>query len=516
MDGIIKFSGVSYITFDGIDLSENPANTTATTRMEWGYALLKASADSGSQNITIKNCNITLNKANTSSVGIYSANHTITSTSALTITAFSGTNSNNKFFNNNISNCYIGISVAGYNDASPYAFYDHFNQIGKEGGNTIRNFGGGSSTTYGIYSIYQDSLDISNNNVGGGTGTTTTNYGIFVSICYNSSITVYNNTVSDTNAVTTSATYGIALNNAGYNGVDNTVIVRRNTVQGMTSTAATSGILYGFYIYYTTSLNLYVDSNNFINNKWGGSTQTATGTIYGFYVYPYTTAPPAGSVGYFTNNYMSGNRRIQSALSTGTLYGMYLYYGQQTFNAYNNTIENDTLAVTTSSGYYMYVYNYYSTTANYYNNVVRNLYKGPGSSGSLYGVYISNAAYTGTFNYYNNTVENINSYGTGAVYGIYNASGAPNKNFYGNTVRNLKTIGSGAVYGMYLSSGTTVNIYNNLVTNLRTGTGAGYGMYVASGTTNNIYNNFIFITKMAIVNNIIKINILMNGKNIYL
>lgn len=491
MDGIIKFSGVSYITFDGIDLRENPANTTTTTQMEWGYALLKASADSGSQNITIKNCNITLNKANTSSVGIYSANHTITSTSALTITAFSGTNSNNKFFNNNISNCYIGISVAGYNDASPYAFYDHFNQIGKQGGNTIRNFGGGSATTYGIYSIYQDSLDISNNNIGGGTGTTTTNYGIFVSICYNSSITVYNNTVSDTNAVTTSATYGIALNNAGYNGVDNTIIIRRNTVQGMTSTAVTSGILYGFYIYYTTSLNLYVDSNNFINNKWGGSTQTATGTIYGFYVYPYTTTPPAGSVGYFTNNYMSGNRRIQSALGTGTLYGMYLYYGQQTFNAYNNTIENDTLAVTTSAAYYFYVYNYYATTANYYNNVIRNLYKGPGSSGALYCVYISNAAYSGTFNYYNNTVENINSDGIGAVYGIYNASGAPNKNFYGNTVRNLKTIGTGAVYGMYLSSGTTVNIYNNLVTNLRTGTGAGYGMYVASGTTNNIYNNFI-------------------------
>lgn len=492
MDGIVKFNGVSYITFDGIDLAENPANTTTTTQMEWGYALLKASADSGSQNITIKNCNITLNKSNTSSVGIYSANHTNSSTTSLTITSFSGTNSNNKFFNNIISNCYIGIWVGGYNDGtSPYAYYDHFNQIGVQGGNTIRNFGGGSATTYGIYSIYQDSLSISNNNIGGGAGSTSTNYGIFVSICYNSSILVYNNTVSDTTATTTSSTYGIALSNAGYNGVDNTVIVKRNTVQGMTSTASTSGALYGYYIYYTTSYNFIVDSNKFLNNKWGGSTQTTTGTIYGIYVYPYTTTPPAGSVGYVTNNYIAGNRRIQSTLSSGTTYTFYLYYGQETFNVYNNIIENDTLAVTTSAAYYMYVYNYYGTTVNYYNNIVRNLYKGLGSSGALYCVYISNAAYNGTFNYYNNLVENIYSDGIGAVYGIYNASSAVNKNFYGNTVRNLRTTGTGSVYGYYFSGGTNVNIYKNLVTNLRTGSGVGYGMYVASGTTNNIYNNFI-------------------------
>lgn len=492
MDGIIKFNGVSYITFDGIDLAENPANTTTTTQMEWGYALLKASADSGSQNITIKNCNITLKKTNTSSVGIYSANHTISSTSSLTITSFSGTNSSNKFYNNYISNCYIGIWVGGFADGSlPYAFYDHFNQIGVQGGNTIRNFGGSSVTTYGIYSIYQDSLSISNNDIGGGTGTTTTNYGIFISICYNSSITVYNNTVSDTNAVTTSSSYGIGLSNAGYNGVDNTVIVKRNTVQGMTTTAVTSGSLYGYYLYYVTSMNFIVDSNKFINNKWGGTTQTATGTIYGFYIYPYSTTPPVGSVGYVTNNYFAGNRRIQSTLGSGTLYGMYLYYGQETFNVYNNTIENDTLAVTTGTAYYMYGYNYYSTTVNYYNNVIRNLYKGLGSSGVLYCVYISNAASSGTFNYYNNTVENIYSDGSGSVYGIYNASTAVNKNFYGNIVRNIRTIGSGAVYGYYFSNGTNVNIYRNLVTNLRTGSGSGYGMYVSSGTTNNIYNNFV-------------------------
>jgi trimeric autotransporter adhesin len=43
LDGIIKFAGTDYVTFHAIDLSESSSNTTTTTRMEWGYAILKAS-----------------------------------------------------------------------------------------------------------------------------------------------------------------------------------------------------------------------------------------------------------------------------------------------------------------------------------------------------------------------------------------------------------------------------------------------------------------------------------------
>lgn len=492
MDGIILFSGSDYVTFDGIDLQESSGNTTTTTQMEWGYALLKVDGTNGSQNITIKNCVIKLNKTNTNTKGIYVANHTTTSTSSLTVTAFSGTNSSNKFYSNTIENCYIGVNLAGYSDVTPFAFYDHFNQIGVQGGNIIRYFGGSSVATYGIYTIYQDSLDISNNNISGGTGTTTTQYGIMISTATNASVLVYNNTVTDTTSTTTSATYGIALNNAGYTGTDNRVVVKRNTVSGMTSTAVTSGMLYGFYIYYTTAVNLIVDSNKFINNKWGGTTQTATGTIYGFYIYPYTTTPVAGSVQLITNNYMAGNKRTQSALSSGTLYGMYIYYGNETVNAYNNVIEYDTLATTTGASYYMYVYNYYATTVNYYNNVIRYIHK-PSGTGAMYGYYLSNAAYNGTFNFYNNTANNFTNSGSASstYYGIYNNASSITKNFYNNTAYSLKTAGSGSVYGIYSSSGTTVNIYKNSVYDLRTSTGFGYGLTCASGTTVNIYNNYI-------------------------
>lgn len=60
-------TGTDYITFDGINIQENSGNTTGTTKMEWGYAILKLSAADGTQNVTIKNCAITLNKATISS-----------------------------------------------------------------------------------------------------------------------------------------------------------------------------------------------------------------------------------------------------------------------------------------------------------------------------------------------------------------------------------------------------------------------------------------------------------------
>ncbi|MCX6162110.1 MAG: right-handed parallel beta-helix repeat-containing protein, partial [Ignavibacteriae bacterium] len=493
MDGIIKLSGADYVTFDGFNLVDPATNTTTTTQMEWGFALLKVDGTNGSQYNTIRNCSITLQKVNTASYGIYSANHTIAATTALTVTSRTGSNSGNKYYSNYIQNCYSGFWMGGYADAVvPYDYYDHFNQIGVQGGNTIRYFGGGAVTTYGIYTIYQDSLAVNNNNIAGGSGTTTTGYGIMISTGNNSSVLVYNNTVSDTTSTTTSSTYGIALSNAGVGGTDNTVIVKRNTVQNMASIGAiTSGALYGFYIYYTVSMNLFVDSNKFINNKWGTATSTSTGSIYGIYIYPYTTTPTPGSTESITNNYVSGTNRKQSVVGTGTYYGMYIYYGQAAVEAYNNVVENDTLP-TTSAAYGMYVYNYYANSANYYNNAVRNIYKKDGSTGAYYGIYISGAATTGTFNYYNNSVNNISVGAAGAsIYGHYNAAASLTKNFYGNTAYALRTSLAGSVYGIYQSAGTTTNLYKNSVYNLRTSTGFGYGITVAGGTTNNVYNNFI-------------------------
>lgn len=171
VDYIIAIAGGDYVTFDGIDLQENALNTTATMQMEWGYALVKASAATpfdGCQNVTIKNCAITLNKANTASVGIYTGNHVSTITTSLTITATTDASNNCKFFGNSIQNVYFGIKLNGFAASTPFTLYDQNNEIGFSSANIITNFGGGSVAAYGIYAVYQNNLKIDNNTVNGG------------------------------------------------------------------------------------------------------------------------------------------------------------------------------------------------------------------------------------------------------------------------------------------------------------------------------------------------------------
>ena len=152
LDAIIAVQGCDYVTFDGINLKDKLTNFSANQKMEWGYAILKNSTTDGSQNITIKNCTVTLDKLYDYTIGIHSNNHTINSPSQLTVTAFSGTNSNIKIFNNTLTNCYTGIYVKGYNHTSaPYNYYDQNNEIGKDGGNIITNVGGQTDPGYGIY-----------------------------------------------------------------------------------------------------------------------------------------------------------------------------------------------------------------------------------------------------------------------------------------------------------------------------------------------------------------------------
>ncbi len=200
IDAIIAIGGCDYVTFDGIDVKDKTTNFTANAKMEWGFAILKNSVTDGSQNITIKNCTVTLDKNYDYTKGIYVNNHTLTSASQMTITAFSGTNSNLKIFNNTLTNCYTGIYLKGYNHTSaPYAYYDQNNEIGADGGNIITNVAGQTDPGYGIYTIYQNNLKVANNNITstmGGLAQPAVPYGIFLSDALNASFDLYNNYVS--------------------------------------------------------------------------------------------------------------------------------------------------------------------------------------------------------------------------------------------------------------------------------------------------------------------------------
>lgn len=215
LDGLFVLNGVDYVTIDGIDLQENPANVTPTTQMEFGYALLKTSTTNGSQYNTIKNCVVTLNKANTASVGIYGGNHTTVATMALTVTSFTGTNSYNKFYNNTVQNCYGGYSINGYASAAPYDFYDQRNEIGVDGvspnPSQVLNFGGGTVAVNGVLANNQNAVKIFDTTVSNGnTANTGTLNGIALVGGTNSNVDVYNNTVTVSSGATTSTLNGIS------------------------------------------------------------------------------------------------------------------------------------------------------------------------------------------------------------------------------------------------------------------------------------------------------------------
>ncbi|GAB2964090.1 hypothetical protein GCM10027048_36770 [Hymenobacter coalescens] len=432
LDFILALQGADYVTLDGISVVDPTTNTTSTTRMEFGLALLKVGtpAVNGCQFVTVKNCGVTMQRAYTSSVGIYSANHTTAATTALTPTTAEGTNSNNKFFGNTIGNVNGPIELRGFNASAPYDFYDQNNEIGGATGNTIFDYGAGS-TAQGIYAIYQNNVKVFGNTVSSTTGTSTL-YGIFLSTGTNSSADVYNNTVTLTFGGTSSSVYGI--NNAmGGSGTTNTINLYNNTVT-LTSTTATSSSWYGVYNTATAStVNMY-------GNTTPGWSRSGSGTSYCVY---------------------------QSA-------------GVGTAAMYNNTVRDFT---GTSTGSVYGVYNNPSSTTNteVYGNTVRNMATG---AATVYGVQSTTGA---TTNVYRNKVSDLSAGGTGGqVYGLYIGSGTT-VTVHNNLVGNLSApaaTGSNAVVGLFIAGGTTINAYYNTLalsaSSTSTTTFGTSGIYVSS------------------------------------
>ena len=144
-DAIFKIIGADYITLQNFTMQENGANTIttdATNNMtEWGVALLYASTTNGSQNNTIQNNSISLNRTYQNSFGIYSntRHDAITTYFVADITNnTTAPNSNNKVYSNNISNVNTGIVFIGSGVA---ANQDVGNDIGGASvatGNTIK------------------------------------------------------------------------------------------------------------------------------------------------------------------------------------------------------------------------------------------------------------------------------------------------------------------------------------------------------------------------------------------
>ena len=463
-DGIIKIEGTDYVTFDGIDVQENPGSTS--NFYDWGYALLVASSTDGAQHTTIRNCAITLDNSNTSSRGIYSNNHSATSTSSITPTSADGTVSYSSIDNNTISNVYYGIYFSGYSSAT---YYSQDNYIGTGGGNSLTNFGGGSSAVYGIYMIYQNGARIANNMINGGTGSSSTVYVIYSGTGTNSNIDIYSNTIT-LDRSGNSTTY-IIYNTTGASGTTNTVNIYNNIVENCTFTTATSASWYGLYCSASAAtVNIYGNiirnntkpgtgityllyqfntaasgNENVYNNSIYGNANTGTGTLYCLYSSPVST----------TNKEIFRNSVYDNSTGGSSLYGLYTSTGA-TVNIYQNSIYGQSTTSSSGNNYGIYISS--GTTLSCYNNFISDL-QAPASSNNpaIRGIYVSSGTTIGL--YYNTIYLDATSTGTNfgscAVY----ASTSPALEMRNNILADLSTPNGTGLSVAFRRSSTTIGSY---------------------------------------------------------
>ncbi len=118
-DAIFKIVGADNLTIDGFSMLVPAANTTTaagTNNMtEFGVALFYATTTNGSQNVTIQNCIIDLDRTYQNTFGVYSnSTHSATSISTTaSATTTDGGNSGLKLYVNSLTDANIGIVVVG-------------------------------------------------------------------------------------------------------------------------------------------------------------------------------------------------------------------------------------------------------------------------------------------------------------------------------------------------------------------------------------------------------------------
>lgn len=489
-DGIIKFSGADFITFDGIDLLD-PNTNIGNGVMEWGYALMRASTTDGSQNNVIKNCVITLQKISSLSYGIFVANR---DTNGATVVASDpdGQNSYNILSGNTISNVYKGIVMISSSTAR-----DLDNQIGVfgENPNIITNWGGSTIAAEGIRAEGQVNLKIINNVVNGGNGTANAVVGIIATLFGTTALApnyeISYNTVTVNSNQSSSATYGIrALATADTVRMNNNIVENCNT--NYTTTPTFNAMVHDGV---GLSNAAYINDNIVRNNSHTG---TGTATLIGC----------SADINYLEmhSNEVYGN--VRTSIS-GTM-NCLLAADAATMNCYSNEVYNNSIpnsSSTTASNLYGYINSGNPGTENVYNNIFRDLtVSGSNTAGGALTVGIrSNAASSTTKNIYGNLIHGLSSvsgnFTTGGTFGIYSTNGASH-NIYSNKIYDItNNSGSGTAGGCWVSTGTSFMIYNNFVSDIKapnsTQANGVVGIHSSTTTANSnigIYFNSIYLS----------------------
>lgn len=488
LDGIWKIAGTDNVTIDGIDLTEIAGNANQAQRMEFGYALVKlnnVTPIDGCQNVTIKNCTITLNKyltptTFTTCTGIYAGNHIATAIPALTLTALTDVLSNCKIFNNVITNVTNGIWLTGWNGGSPFGtFFDQNGEIGLGGANTITNF-----NTYGIRIQQHKTLIVANNSLTSITLPAASITGILTQSIMNSD--TYNNTVtiqpSGGNFFITGMNI-CAVSDAALTGS-----IHNNTVQNCTNAAATSqgftGIsnnsVAGTVNMYSNIVNnnSYPGTGGFTGIEGGGTTgflnlynntisnNTKTGTSGTFVCLRVAAEAISGTaIAYGNNIFSNSNTTSAGAAQGGTMTGINCT-GGALVKVYKNQVYNLSTAGTSLSAIVNGITVGGGTNMNIYNNFVSDL-RAPATSGtvsnyvnSIAGINVSGGTNVNLF--YNTVYLNAASTGTYFTTSALNASTTPVLDLRNNVLVNNSSINSYFGYVLaYRRSNATLTTYSN-------------------------------------------------------
>lgn len=440
-DMVISISTGDYITFDGIDVE------ASNQGVEYGYYLTKTATDA-CKFVTIKNAAITMTKGTSAFVtGIYVSNAptAVSSATGVTVSNITGRSENITITGNTISNVFCGIYMRGWSTAT---YYDLNITVGAIGaGNTIQNFAGNSaSTSYGVYSIYQNALNVGyntiNNTAGGGANATSSLYGVFASTGAGSTANLSNNNVTLTTV--SSLLYGI--NNA----FTGNLVMDNNTVSLNSSGSSTA--VFGF-LYNTGGTS--AGTNSISGNTFATSSFNTTGTTY--LIYNSITTPATQEI---QNNVTSGT--ITRTGASGAFHGYYSFASPTgTDNVHDNNFSN--INVSSGSGA-ITIINVFTTSAhteNIYNNTISNITSGTGTLTAI----VASAANTKAV--YNNQIFSLS--GGGTIIGISNGSGATSSDVYKNKIYDLtsSSTATSTINGIVVTTiPNNINIHNNLIGNL--------------------------------------------------
>ncbi|QLH44926.1 MAG: hypothetical protein HWD58_04520 [Bacteroidota bacterium] len=303
-----------------------------------------------------------------------------------------------------------------------------------------------------------------------------------------------NNTMLLQANVTTSTTNGI-----NYTSIGSSRQMNGNTITFGSFPSITSGgiqVLYGTYSGGNGALDLEV-SNNTITNQ---NLPVTTGTCYLIY----QTSAVSGSN---DRNIVIDNNTFTNLTkgNSGTFYGIYVLTSD-TVKVRNNMISDFTITNNSASGSSTF-YGIYNSSSSKGSIITGNTVKNINMSGtststasSVRGIFVSVTSTGGILTMANNNVNNlqfaVGSTTTGQVIGL-NTSTSQQSDVYNNRVYNLSANqSSGTVTGLLLSGGTTVNIYNNMLSDLRNPNAnsatAIIGINLSSGTTVNVLHNTIY------------------------